>query len=77
LFPKISPSATPSPSPGTRAQSGKQNTAQPVAVSSSIGFGRPGLTGQAAGLIALGLAIMLTVTRLSLRRRFRSGKRGD
>jgi hypothetical protein len=76
LFPKISPSATPSPTPGTRAPSGKQNTAQPVAVSSSIGFGRPGLTGQAAGLIALGLAIMLTVTRLSLRRRFRSGKRG-
>jgi len=76
LFPRISPSATPSPAPGIRAPDGKQNTAQPVAVSSTLGFGQPGLSGQVAGLIALAVAILLTVTRLSLRRRFRSGKRG-
>jgi hypothetical protein len=75
LFPSISPSATPSPTPGTHAQSGQQST-KPVAVSSTLGFGQPGLSGQVAGLIALAVAILLTVTRLSLRRRFRSGKRG-
>ena len=36
------------------------------------GSGKPGLTGQVAGLIALALAIMFTVTRLSLRKRFGS-----
>jgi hypothetical protein len=73
LFPAIAPSATPSPSPGTDTPSGKGN-AQPVAESSAIGFGQPVLTAQVVGLIALAVAIMLTVTRLSLRRRFRSGK---
>jgi hypothetical protein len=75
LFPSISPSATPSPTPEARAPS-SQPSAQPAAVSSTLGFGRPGLSGQVAGLIALAVAILLTVTRLSLRRRFRSGKRG-
>jgi hypothetical protein len=79
LFPSISPSATPTPSPapGTRAASGKPNTVQPVAVSSTIGFGEPVLTGQVIGLITLGLAIMLTAGRLSMRRRSRSGKDGS
>ena len=45
---------------------------EPVSDSSALGFGKPGLTGQVAGLIALALAIMLTVTRLSLRKRFRT-----
>lgn len=76
LFPAIDPSATPSPSPGTEAPSGRGN-AQPVAESSAIGLGQPVLTAQVVGLIALGVAIMLTVTRLSLRRRFRSGKPGS
>jgi hypothetical protein len=75
LFPSISPSATPSPTPGVHAQSSPPS-AKPVAVSSTLGFERPGLSGQVAGLIALAVAILLTVTRLSLRRRFRSGKRG-
>jgi hypothetical protein len=75
LFPRISPAATPSPAPGTPAPEGKR-TSQPIAITSPIGLGRPALTSQAAGLIALATAILLTVTRLSVRRRFRSRKPG-
>ena len=82
LFPAIIPSATPDSSPGIQPQGHKQN-AEPVSDSSdssALGFvasGKPGLTGQVAGLIALALAVMLTVTRLSLRRRVRKpGKQG-
>jgi hypothetical protein len=71
LFPAINPSATPSPSPGTPAPGGQR---RPVPDSSAIAFVKPGLTGQVAGLIALAVAVMLTVTRLSLRKRFRSRK---
>ena len=71
LFPAINPSATPSPSPGTPAPGGQR---RPVPDSSAIAFVEPGLTGQVAGLIALAVAVMLTVTRLSLRKRFRSRK---
>ena len=74
LFPAISPSATPSPSPGGPAPSGQR---RPVAGSSAIAFVQPGLTGQVAGLIALAVAVLLTVTRLSLRKRFRSRKQGS
>jgi hypothetical protein len=74
LFPAIGPSATPSPSPGTDTPSGNGN-ARPVAESLATGFGQPVLTAQVLGLIALAVAIMLTVTRQSLRRRFRYGKR--
>jgi len=70
LFPAIIPSATPNSSPGIQPQGDKRN-AEPVSDSSALGFGKPGLTGQVAGLIALALAIMLTVTRVSLRKRFR------
>ena len=45
--------------------------------SSAIAFVQPGLTGQVAGLIALAVAVLLTVTRLSLRRRFRSRKQAS
>jgi hypothetical protein len=79
LFPAIIPSATPSSSPETQPQRSKPN-AQPVSDSSALGIGKPGLTGQVVGLIALALAIMFTVTRLSLRKRFgsrRSGKQGS
>jgi hypothetical protein len=75
LFPAISPSASPSPSPGSPAPAG-QRDGRPVAGSSAIAFVKPGLTGQVAGLIALAVAVMLTVTRLSLRKRFRSRKQG-
>ena len=70
LFPAIIPSATPNSPPGIQPQGEKRN-AEPVSDSSALAFGKPGLTGQVAGLIALALAIMLTVTRLSLRKRFR------
>ena len=73
LFPAISPSATPSPSPGGPAPSGQPT---PVPGSSAIAFVQPGLTGQVAGLVALAVAVLLTVTRLSLRKRFRSRKQG-
>ncbi len=76
LFPAISPSPTPSPSPsspspGVRGPADKQKPAAPVADSATLA---PVFTSQVAGLIALGVAILLTVTRLVLRRRFRSGK---
>ena len=74
LFPAISPGATPSPSPGNGTD---RRNAAPVPGSSAIAFVQPGLTGQVAGLIALAVAVLLTVTRLSLRRRFRSRKQGS
>jgi hypothetical protein len=74
LFPAINPSATPSPSPGGP---GPGSERRPVSGSSAIAFVQPGLTGQVAGLIALAVAVLLTVTRLSLRKRFRSRKQGS
>jgi hypothetical protein len=76
LFPAINPSATPSPYPGSQAPGG-QRESRPVSGSSAIAFVQPGLTGQVAGLIALAVAILLTVTRLSLRKRFRSRKQSS
>jgi hypothetical protein len=76
LFPAINPSATPSPSPGSQAPGGQGN-GRPVSGSSAIAFVQPGLTGQVAGLIALAVAVLLTVTRLSLRKRFRARKQGS
>jgi hypothetical protein len=77
LFPAIIPSATPNSSPASQPQQAGQRNAEPVSDSSALGLGKPGLTGQVAGLIALALAIMLTVTRISLRKRFRSRKQGS
>jgi hypothetical protein len=74
LFPAIGPGATPSPAPGNGTD---RRNAAPVPGSSAIAFVQPGLTGQVAGLIALAVAVLLTVTRLSLRRRFRSRKQGS
>ena len=74
LFPAIIPSATPNSSPRIQPQGSKRD-AQPVSDPSALGLGKPGLTGQVAGLIALALAIMLTVTRLSLRKRFRKARK--
>jgi hypothetical protein len=71
LFPTIGPSpgasANPVPTAAT-AQPSKRNTG-PVSQASPVSLGTPVFTAQAAGLIALGLAIMLTVTRLMVRRR--------
>jgi hypothetical protein len=74
LFPAINPGATPSPSPGNGTD---RRNAAPAPGSSAIAFVQPGLTGQVAGLIALAVAVLLTVTRLSLRRRFRSRRQGS
>jgi len=68
LFPAITPSPGASPGPTAAAQPSKRRTA-PVSEASPVSLGTPVFTAQVAGLIALGLAIMLTVTRLSLRRR--------
>jgi hypothetical protein len=72
LFPAIVPSgpATTSPPPGSHAQ-GARHEAGPVADSSALGSV---LTAQLAGLIALALAIILAVTRLSLTKRLGSRK---
>ncbi|MFY9927708.1 MAG: hypothetical protein WAK82_06875 [Streptosporangiaceae bacterium] len=75
LFPAIVPSSTPDPSPGLHPQASTGIT-QPVADSSAFGQGSPALTGQVAGLVALALGVLLTVTRLSLRKRARSPKQG-
>jgi hypothetical protein len=76
LFPAIVPSTTPSPSPGAGAGATPGAT-RPVADSSALALGKPVLTAQVAGLAALGMGILLTVTRLSLRKRFRSRKQGS
>ncbi len=68
LFPQISPSSLPSPAPGAGAGYGHQK-ADPAASVSLLPLGMPVVTAQVVGLIALGLALMLTLTRLSLRRR--------
>jgi multisubunit Na+/H+ antiporter MnhC subunit len=73
LFPAIVPSGTAATSsPATHAQGTRRNAA-PAADSSALA---PVLTAQVAGLIALALAIMLTVTRLSLTKRLRFRKQG-
>ena len=73
LFPTIGPSsAATSPGPTAAAQPSTSKAA-PAADASPVSLGTPVATAQVAGLIALGLAIMLTATRLSVRRR-RAGK---
>jgi hypothetical protein len=69
LFPAIglSPGGSPGPT-AAAAQPTTRNTA-PVSEASPVSLGTPVYTAQVAGLIALGVAIMLTVTRLSVRRR--------
>ena len=76
LFPAITPSATPSTSPGGSSQPTRRD-AEPIYAASPVALGSPVMTAQVTGLIALGLAILLTVTRLSVRRRPRSGKSGS
>jgi hypothetical protein len=74
LFPAIAPSSptATSPPPGIHAQ-GTRREARPVADSSALASV---LTAQVAGLIALVLAIILTVTRLSFTKWLGSRKQG-
>jgi len=76
LFPAISPSASPNSAPGTSSQAGKGN-AEPISGASPVALTQPGLAGQLAGLVALALAVVLAVTRVSLGRRLRSRKHGS
>ncbi len=73
LFPDITPSATPSASAAGASPSASRD-AGPVTEASPVALGSPVATAQVAGLIALGRAIMFTVTRLSVRKRPRPGK---
>jgi hypothetical protein len=68
LFPQISPSAVPSPAPGTQANPARQT--KPVAASSTIplALGSSEFGAQILGLIVLLLGVAIAVTRISLRK---------
>jgi hypothetical protein len=70
LFPAITPSSGPGAVPAANAQPSGPNTA-PLSGASPVSADAPVFTAQVAGLIALGLAIMLIVTRLAVRKRSR------
>jgi hypothetical protein len=76
LFPQISPSAVPSPAPGTQANPGRQ--ADPVAASSTIplALGSSEFGAQILGLIVLLLGVAIAVTRVSLRKTRAAAKPG-
>ena len=69
LFPTIGPSPGASRAPSVQQAPPGQRKAAPVSDASPVSAGTPVFTAQVAGLIALGLAIMLTVARLSVRKR--------
>jgi hypothetical protein len=78
LFPAIVPSGTAAPSsPGAQAQAHAQGTRRDAATAADSSALAPVLTAQVAGLIALALAIILTVTRLSVTKRLGFKKRGS
>lgn len=66
LFPTVSPGAVPTPG-GASGSSG--TSARPVANSEALPIGTPVVDAQLAGLGALGVAFLLAMTRLSVRRR--------
>jgi hypothetical protein len=67
LFPDIQPSPTPSPATGLQVNGDPRNNASPVSTS-ALTLGTKVLPAQVAGLIALAVALLLTMTRLSRRR---------
>ena len=67
LFPIITPSPVPSATPAAHPQPTKPRT-RPVPDSRALSPGSPLLPARVAGLILLSLAIVLAITRLSLRR---------
>jgi hypothetical protein len=78
---RLFPAITPSPGSGTGSPAGTQpgqRGTTPLSGVSAVSDSSPAFTAQVAGLIVLGLAIMLTVTRLAVRRRRSrpSGPRG-
>jgi hypothetical protein len=68
LFPTIGLSPTASPGPASATQPARRDTA-PTADASPVSLATPVFTAQVSGLTALGLAIMFTVVRLSVRKR--------
>lgn len=70
LFPAITAATGSSASPSDQLQPGNANT-DPVSGASPVSSDTPVSSVQVAGLIALGLAIMLIATRLAVRRRSR------
>ncbi len=77
LFPAIVPTGTTAPSsPAAQAQAQPQGTRRNAATAADSSALAPVLTAQVAGLIALALALILTVTRLSLTKRLSFRKRG-
>jgi hypothetical protein len=74
LFPTIAPAHGASATPTAAAQQpAKRTSPGPVSQAAPISDSTPVFTAQVAGLIVLGLAIMLTVTRLSVRKRSKPG----
>jgi hypothetical protein len=68
LFPAIAPSSTPSPAAGTHPD-GNGGNASPISNSYPLALGTTVVPAQVAGLIALAVALLLTMTRLTARRR--------
>ena len=66
LFPTVSPSAEPAPGPG--GQGGQGGSVRAVANTEALPIGTPVVDAQLVGC-ALGVAFLLAVTRLSIRRR--------
>jgi hypothetical protein len=80
LFPKISPTPAPSVSPSPVAHpKARKGTTGPAAHANASAFalGTPVLTAQVIGLLALAFGIMLTVTRMSVRKRSRPKGEGS
>jgi hypothetical protein len=74
LFPLITPTAKADPAATNHPQSSAKGNAEPASNNTTlVPVGSSANTAQVVGLIALGLAIILTVTRLSLRKRSGSG----
>jgi hypothetical protein len=67
LFPTINPTSVPNPAPSTQGNADPKG--QPVADSATLPLGTPVVGAQIVGLIALALAVILAITRLSIRRR--------
>jgi hypothetical protein len=68
LLPTIAPSGTSSQAAGS-TPAGDKGNASPVSNSYPLALGTTVVPAQVAGLIALALALLLTMTRLSTRRR--------
>jgi hypothetical protein len=75
LFPSIAPGPTPNPTPSpapdqlSQAAGRGASPASRAADLAAAASGMPVVTAQVLGLIALAFAVMLTITRLSVRRR--------